>query len=109
MASLDSEFSAAVKELVIPVGFVPNSSTALSTQDTWVYQMTIANVTDSDATLTVQNTAGTQFLFSGTTIPARNSFVAAWPEGEKLSAGVKWLAGTANAIQASFKAKVQAG
>lgn len=85
---------------------VPDSTTALSTTDTWIFQITIVNTTGSAATITMQDRATSpKTLLAAVSIAANTTYVIAFPEGQKMKNGITWSAGTTSALQGSIKAK----
>lgn len=103
-ASGSTRFSYGSTAMSDAISVVPTSPTALSSSDTYVFQITIANVTGSAATITVVDGTG-KYLLASTSIAANTTYVAAFPEGVKMTSGVIWSAGTSNAIQASVRAR----
>ena len=83
---------------------VPTSPTALSSTDTYVFQVTVANVTGTAATITIVDGTG-KYLLASTSIDANTTYVLGFPEGVKMTSGVTWSAGTLNAIQASLRSR----
>ncbi len=83
---------------------VPTSPTALSSTDTYVFQVTVANVTGTAATITIVDGTG-KYLLAATSIDANTTYVLGFPEGVKMTSGVTWSAGTSNAIQASLRSR----
>lgn len=85
---------------------VPDSTTALSTTDTWIFQLTVANTTGSAVTFTVQDRAtSAKTLLAAVSIAANTTYVIAFPEGQKMKNGITWSAGTASALHASIMAR----
>lgn len=84
---------------------VPNSATDLTTSDTWIFQLTITNVTGTAATITLtdKNTSPLD-LMKTISIPANTIVVIAWPEGQLMKGGINWVSGTASALNASLVA-----
>jgi hypothetical protein len=85
------------------LAFVPNSLTSVTTTSTCVQEVIFNNVTSSAVTLTSfqdQTTncnSGACAVVTSFSIPANSSYILRL-EGAKFSSGIKWQAGTANAI-----------
>lgn len=79
------------RELTV-TGTVPTGLTAVSTVDTFLEQMFIANTTGSPITILITNTAGTAFIPT-VSVPANGVSEVNWPSLLKFTAGVKWQAG----------------
>lgn len=85
---------------------VPDSTTSVSTTDTWIFQITVANTTGSAVTFTVQDRAGSpKSLISAVSIAANTTYVMAFPEGVLMDDGFTWSASTASALHASVNAR----
>lgn len=84
---------------------VPDSATDLTTTDTWIFQLTITNVTGTAATITLtdKNTSPLD-LMKTVSIPANTIVVVAWPEGQLMKGGINWVSGTTSALNASLVA-----
>ena len=84
---------------------VPSSATDLTTTDTDLYQITIANTTASACTFTLadkQTSAITHM--SAVSIAANTTYVIAFPEGLYLKGGMTWSSGTATCLYATVSA-----
>lgn len=103
-ASGSTRFNYGSTQMTDSIVTVPTSSTSLSSTDTYVFQITASNVTGSDATLTVTDGTG-KYLLPAVTIAANTTYVMAFPEGQKMTSGMSWQAGTSDAIQASVRAR----
>ena len=89
-------------QLASDLQVVPDSTTSLSTTDTWVFQLTITNVTGSAATFTMSNRATSALdLFKTVSIAANTTYIVSFPEGVKMKNGISWSAGTTSALNAS--------
>lgn len=76
-----------------------NSLTDLTTSDTWVFQITIANKTAGAVTATVQDKQGSPVCALCTvSIAANTTYVIAFPEGLKFKSGLSVQAGAANSL-----------
>jgi len=103
-ASGSTRFNYGSYTLTDSIQTVPTSPTSLSSSDTYVFQITVTNITGSDATFTVTDGSG-KYLFAGVTVGANTTYVMAFPEGQKMSSGLSWSSGTSNALQASVRAR----
>lgn len=82
---------------------VPSSATDVATTDTWIFQITITNVTASAATITMTDKATVPLDFLKTvSIAANTTYVIVFPEGKKFKNGLTWVSGTASALNASL-------
>lgn len=78
---------------------VPNSLTDLTTTDTMLHQILVANTTGSAVTFTLQDKAGTPIKrFAAVSIAANTTLMLVCPEGCFFEAGLSWQAGTADAL-----------
>jgi len=103
-ASGSTRFTYGNTAMTDSIQVVPTSPTALSSTDTYVFQVTVANVTGSAATITITDGTG-KYLLAATSIDANTTYVLGFPEGVKMTSGVTWSAGTSNAIQASLRSR----
>lgn len=93
------------RQLSRSITVVPNSDTDVSTTDTEIYQINVANVTASACTFSVlDNQATPRYLISEASIAAHTTYVIAWTEGAYMEDGFSWSSGTASCLQASVKA-----
>jgi len=99
MASLDSSRIRGQRQIPDGLQVVPNSAADLTTTDTWIFQIVVANKTASAVTFTVKDKQSTpRELFDAVSLPADSITVAAFPEGVKMIGGINWVAGTADAL-----------
>lgn len=78
---------------------VPNSLTDLTTTDTMLHQILVANTTGSAVTFTLQDKAGTPIKrFAAVSIAANSTLMLVCPEGCFFEAGMSWSAGTGSAL-----------
>ena len=103
-ASGSTRFTYGNTAMTDAIQVVPTSPTALSSTDTYVFQVTVANVTGTAATITIVDGTG-KYLLAATSIDANTTYVLGFPEGVKMTSGVTWSAGTSNAIQASLRSR----
>jgi len=105
MASLDSARMRGQSQIPDGLKVVPNSAADLTTTDTWIFQIVVANKTGSAVTFTVKDKQSTPLeLFNAVSLAANSITVAAFPEGVKMIGGVNWVAGTASALIAEVYA-----
>lgn len=72
---------------------VPAVATDLTTTDTYLYQLTVANVSAGALTFTLADKQPSPLeLFKTTSITAGTVLVAVWPQGLKLKGGLNWQA-----------------
>ena len=72
---------------------VPTVATDLTTKDTWVYQITVANTAETATTLTVQDRAATpRKLVPDVSLGANSLTIISLPEGVKMTGGINWMA-----------------
>ena len=84
---------------------VPDVSTAVSTTDTYIFQITAANVTASAVTFTVTDRQTVPLdLLKSVSIAANTTYVIAFPEGVKMKNGFTWISGTTSALNGSVVA-----
>lgn len=87
---------------------VPSSLTDVTTTNTVIYQLTVANKTGTAATLLIQDRQGTsKTIIPTVSIAANTVYVIAWPEGTYCTGGMKWQAGTGSALDAEIVAVQQ--
>lgn len=84
---------------------VPAVATDLSTTDTEIYQITVANTTGSACTFTLSDRqASAKTILPAVSIAANTAYVLEWAEGLYMSNGVTWSTGTASCLTAGVKA-----
>jgi len=105
-ASNSTKFSVGNINMSQALQVVPNSTTSVSTTDTWIFQITVTNTSGSDVTLTVQDRAGTpKSLLSTVNIAAHTTYVMAFPEGVFMDDGFTWSSSSSTALHASVNAR----
>lgn len=77
---------------------VPDSLTVISDNDTVVFQIFVSNNTGGAVNLTVTDGNGL-YICDVTPVAAQSHLLLAFPEGIFMDGGVKWLSGTASALQ----------
>ncbi len=89
---------------------IPNSATDVVAHTAWIYQLVVANTTATAATLLVQDKQGTPKTLVPTVSLAPNSLtIMSFPEGVKMTGGIRWTAGTASALTAEIEAFYEPG
>lgn len=82
---------------------VPNSSTDVTTTDTLLFQITVANKSGGAVTLTItdkQSSAKT--LIPTLSIAANTVQIYDWPAGVLLKSGMNWVASAASSLDAEI-------
>ncbi len=98
--------SHSIPQREIPSGLstVPSTLTDVTTSDSWLFQITVANKTAGTVTLTVQDKASpAKSLLSAVSITANTTYVIAIPEGVKMTGGIAWQASAGNSLDAEIK------
>lgn len=91
------------KELNSGIQIIPNTTTDVTTTDSVIWQIGLANVTGSAATVTIKDKQGTpRFLTSALSLPANSYTLVVFPHGALMLGGITWEAGSSNAIQADL-------
>lgn len=99
-----------LKSVTRGVQLVPSSATDVTTSDTWLYQLTVANKTAGAVTLQVLDKAGTpRNVVPTVSLEANSLAIMSWPEGVKLTGGMRWAASAANSLEAEVVAGYVAG
>ena len=80
---------------------VPNSLTAVTSTDSQIFQISVANNTAGTCTFLVQDTAG-KVLIPTVSVAANTAYVIVYPEGAHMTSGIKWQAGTSSCLDASI-------
>lgn len=84
---------------------VPDSTTAVASTDTEIYQISLGNVTGSACTFTLADRAASpKTLMAAVSIAANTTYVIGWPEGVFMDEGFTWSSGTASCLTAGVKA-----
>jgi len=86
------------RQIMNGLSVVPNSLTVLTAEDSVVFQIVVSNNTGTAANLTVTDGNGL-YICDAYPIPIQSPVVLSFPEGVFMDGGVKWLSGTANALQ----------
>lgn len=102
MASLSSErqitYSHTVSETIAAV---PSSATDLTTTDTRLWQISVANTTAGALTFVVLDKQTTpRTVIPTVSIAANTAYIISWPEGVFCSSGINWAA-SATGLEAS--------
>lgn len=72
---------------------VPAVATDLTTIDTWLFQITVANTTGGALTFTViDKQTSPVTLLAAVSIAANTTYIIRWPEPVFMSGGVNWSA-----------------
>jgi len=89
------------------VQVVPNSATDLTTKDTWLYQLSVANKSAGAVTLQVLDKASTpRNVVPTINLDANSLAIMSWPEGVKCAGGVRWVASVSGALEAEVVGEV---
>lgn len=109
MASRSSERSVTYNQTVPEtITTVPAVATDLTTADTRLWQISVANTTSGAITFTVKDRQTTpRNILAAVSIAGNTSYVMSWPEGIFCSSGINWSAsgaGLESSIIASYKA-----
>lgn len=90
-------------ELTGGLSVVPNSATDVSTTNSYVCQISVANVTAGAVTfLVVDKASSAKTLVPTISIPANTLIVMNWPNCVKMTSGISWTAGTGSALHAEI-------
>jgi hypothetical protein len=107
MASNSSRRTAGPLNTLEGLQIPPSSATDLTTKDTVIYQLVVANTTGSSATLTINDKQGSPLsLLSAVSFAANGTTVLNFNEGVRMLGGVRWSQGTANALNVELFAFV---
>lgn len=99
MPSLTSKRSLYRYEIMQALAVVPNSATDLSTTDSIIYQIVIANMTSGAITITITDKNTTPLdLMKAVSIAAFTTPVVAFPEGVLMKGGINWVASGASSL-----------
>ena len=86
------------------LALVPAVAADVIAKKAWVYQVVVANVTASAATLQVLDKAtAPKQLIPTQSIAANTTVTFSFPEGVEMTGGIRWVAGTVDALHASIK------
>ena len=89
---------------------VPASATDVVAHTAWIYQLVVANIHTSAVTLLVQDKATSAKTLVATVSLAANSLtIMSFPEGVKMTGGIRWTAGTADKLHAEIAAFYEPG
>jgi len=100
-ASGSSVFSTGTVALSNDLALIPTGATALSSYDTYVYQIVINNPTGAAETVYVRDAAlPFNFHLINALIPAGSTYVITFPEGQKMKDGMVWYASGSGLIGA---------
>lgn len=88
------------RRVIYTMQTVPNSTTALTTSTIKVVTLFCNNYTGSAATLTItDNQASPKTFYPAVELPANSVSMLVAQSGLTFTSGLKWAAGTSNAIQ----------
>src|ERR1044072_1207580 len=94
----------AKKRLTNSIQVVPNVAADVTTKDTYLQQMSIANVGAAAATLTVKDKQSTpRYVFNALTVEPNTIVIIAWPQAIELRGGLNWVASDATSIQVALE------
>lgn len=97
--------SAPVREVASGLRTVPAVATDLTTTDSVIYQIVIANKTAAAVTFTVLDKAATpKSLLSAVSIGANTTTVVTFPDGVWMTGGINWSASAANSLDSDVYA-----
>lgn len=72
---------------------VPSSPTTLTSVDSWIFQIVLANSTSGALTVTIQDKQGTPVcILCSVSLPANTTYIVPFPEGLKFESGITWSA-----------------
>ncbi len=92
-----------MKELSSALQIVPNAATDVIALTSWVFQIVVANVTGGAVTLQILDKAASPLqLVPTVSLAANSSTVWNFPEGVKMTGGIRWVAGAATSLHASI-------
>lgn len=91
------------RELALGLAVVPNALTALTSVDTFVFQISVSNISGGAVTFLVQDANG-KVLIPTTSIAANTAYVIVFPFGVKMTGGVSWQASAAASLHAEVYA-----
>lgn len=90
-------------ELTGGLSVVPNSATDVSTTNSYICQVSVANVTGGAVTFTVTDKASSaKTLIPTVSIPANTVIIMNWPNCVKMTSGISWTAGAATSLHAEI-------
>ena len=89
---------------------VPATATDLVAHTAWIYQIVVANTNSAAVTLLIQDKATSPKTLVPTVSLAINSLtIMSFPEGVKMTGGIRWVAGTADKLHAEIEAYYEPG
>lgn len=94
MASLSSDrYQPFPHQISETITTVPAVAADLTTTDSRLWQISIANTTAGALTFTLKDKQATpRYALAAVSIAANTTYVVAWPEGQFFSGGVNWVA-----------------
>lgn len=94
MSSLSSQnWSAYRNSVPETITTVPTGATDLTTTDSRLYQISIANTTAGALTITIKDRQSTpRNICTAASIAANTTYILVWPEGLFCSSGINWIA-----------------
>ena len=105
MASLNSANWMAFRNMLSEtIQAVPTGATDLTTTDTRIYQISVANTTAGALTITIKDRqSSAKNVCTAVSIAANTTYILAWQEGLFLDDGLNWIASGAG-LEASVTA-----
>ena len=102
MASLSSDrYQPFPHQITETLAAVPAVATDLTTTDTRIWQITVANTTAGALTFTLKDRQATpRYICAAVSIAANTTYILAWPEGQFGSSGLNW-SGSGAGLEAS--------
>ena len=102
MASLSSDrYQPFTHQISETLAQVPAVATDLTTTDTRIWQITVANTTAGALTFTLKDKQATpRYICAAVSIAANTTYILAWPEGQFGSSGLNW-SGSGAGLEAS--------
>lgn len=91
------------KELGVSRQVVPDSATDVTTVDSWISAITVANTTGSNVTFLVLDKQSSAKTLVPTVVISPNTIVILeWAQPTFMEGGIRWQAGTASALHAEI-------
>ena len=87
---------------------VPTVAADLTTTDTWINQIILANTTEGAVTVTItdKNSGGAVTLIPNVSLAANTLYITVFPFAVKMTGGVNWVAGSTGITAEIFGYKV---
>lgn len=91
------------REITAGLQSVPNTPTDVTTTDSVIFQITVANTTGGAVTFTVTDKATSpKTLLPTVSIAANTAYVAVFPSGVWMTGGISWSASAASSLTAEI-------